>query len=153
MPEGRPEPDGVFAFFALVLRLLSCDRPPADEGGAPKLTCYYDASPEIVERQLEFRRKRKMDRDNSYTSLASLGVVIDFLRRRIEIQMDHAPRQGTIDDFEENYHHVTFDDGMQLWFSFDLDGLTNSGHAQQMRRDDDGAFSMVGHRAPSRLIS
>ena len=40
-----------------------------------KYVISYDASPRIVTRQLEFRRQRKMERQNSNSKLSSLAVV------------------------------------------------------------------------------
>ena len=140
-----------FSLLAFVLRLLKCDQ-TSDAGGAPKLTCYYDAAPDIVERQLEFRRRRKMDRDSSFNSLASLGAVIDYIGRRIEVKLDHTFLSGKIEQFDETYHLVAFDNGTKLWFSLTLDGLTDSGHAQQVLRDEDGGFSTIGPNLQSRLI-
>ena len=113
------------------------------------LKCFYDAPPEIVEKQLIFRRQRKMARDASYNSLATLGVVMDFLERRIEVQLGaRGLACGTISSFDENYHLVAFDDGTQRWFSLDH----KNGKAQQMLRDADGTFSMVGPTLASRLV-
>ena len=140
--------------LALVLKLLSCDRPPAaDCRSAPMLKAYYDVAPEIVERQLQFRRTRNMARDSSYNSLASLDVVMDFIERRIEVDLEpNKPRHGTISSFEENCHQVTFDDRTDLWFHLDIDNLTASGYVQQMDRNEDGTFCMKGPRLKSRLI-
>ena len=96
VPTASPDDDdGAFALLAIILRALGCDRPPASASDAlnarrinapnPKYIL-YDAAPDIVEKQLSFRQKRKMDRAASFTSLASLGVVVDFLQRRIEVQ-------------------------------------------------------------------
>mmetsp|Transcript_16534 Transcript_16534/g.33403 ORF Transcript_16534/g.33403 Transcript_16534/m.33403 type:complete len:139 (+) Transcript_16534:74-490(+) len=46
-----------------------------DKGGA-RLICYLDGmSEELVRRQLEFRRTRKLERSASRTSLSSLDIV------------------------------------------------------------------------------
>jgi hypothetical protein len=46
----------------------------------PRLICYLDGlSDELVRRQLNFRRKRRMERDASHTSLSSLAVVSEDL--------------------------------------------------------------------------
>ena len=42
----------------------------------PRLVCYLDGlSDEVVKRQLEFRKERKIQRENSQASLASLAIV------------------------------------------------------------------------------
>ena len=95
-----------------------------------------------------------MTRDASNTSLASLGVVVDFLQRRVEVKFNFSlfPSRGTVDKFEEVYHHITFDDGMQRWFKLDFDSPLNRGQAQQMLRDEDGTFSEDGPRRAAWLI-
>ena len=103
----------VFSLLALVLRLLGCDRPPASNGGAAPLKCYYDVEPELVTRQQEFRRMRKSARDSSYNSLSSLDTVVDYLQRRIEVKFGLLGHRGTVDSFEEAYHHIAFDDGTE----------------------------------------
>ena len=67
---------------AAVIGVAAAEADPPDQG-APPLKCYYDVSAELVERQREFRRLRKTSRDTSHASLASLGVVVDFLQRRM----------------------------------------------------------------------
>ena len=159
VPTASPDDDdGAFALLAIILRALGCDRPPASASDAlnarrfnapnPKYIL-YDAAPDIVEKQLSFRQKRKMDRAASFTSLASLGVVVDFLQRRIEVQFGGKLHRGTISAFEETYHDVAFDDGSRCWFSL-VDH--ESGHVQQMfRSDEDGAFS-EGPKLACRLV-
>ena len=144
--------DGVCALLELVLRLLGCNRAVSSEGGSVPLKCFYDLPPEIVERQLEFRRTRKMARDSSHNSLAALGIVMDFLGRRIEVDFDRTQHRGTISSFEEDMHLVSFDDETQRWFHLDFDPLTDSGHVQPMLRDEDGAFGSQGCRLKSRLV-
>ena len=151
---GNGAASGAFSFdalsiLALILRFFGCDRPPASDGGTPACLVYYDCEPQLVERQREFRRLRKTERDRSNASLASLDTVVDFLQRRIEFKFGHSSHRGTVDNFDEAYHHVAFDDGTQYWF-----GLNNqdSGHAQQMLPDDDGAFSTNGPSREFRLI-
>jgi hypothetical protein len=144
--------DGGCAVLALTLRLLGCDRSVAADAGAPQLNVYYDVAPDILKRQQEFRKTRKIARDASHNSLMKLGLVMDWIERRIEVKIEHAFRRGTIDGFEENYHHVSFTDGSARWFHLTIDGLTDSGHVQQMLRDDDGTFSGVGPRLESRLV-
>ena len=141
-----------------VLRLLGCDRPPADQGvkTAPvqPIKVYMDLDQHLVQRQREFRRLRKTSRDTSHKSLQNLGVVIDFLQRRIDVKFEFSlwPRRGTIDSFEEVYHHVTFDDGTMHWFKLELNASLDKGHAQQMLRDEDGTFSEGGSRRVIWLI-
>ena len=100
----------------------------------------------------EERYQRKLERDASYQSLSELDVVLDFLSRRIEVKLDNKLQRGTIDSFDEDCHRISFDAGAQCWFALDIDNLTESGYAQQMKRENDGSFSEVGERLPGRLV-
>ena len=139
--------NGFFKFLAFTLKFCGCDNSPPREGAAPLLV-NYDCEPELVERQREFRKMRKNARDASYNSLASLDTVVDFLERRIEVKFGRTPHRGTVNGFEDSYHHVAFDQGPHFWFSLDLD----SGRAQQVNRDADGEFNEVGPQREMRLI-
>ena len=69
-------------------QLLCCDKGGArdkTQGAQPaRLICYYDLSDEVVMRQLEFRRSRKMERELSSSSLTSLGMVSEDLELPLE---------------------------------------------------------------------
>ena len=66
------------AWCRMALYMCGCDHEPEAApqcSGAPRLKCYYDLDHELVVRQLEFRRVRKLRRDASANSLSSLGTV------------------------------------------------------------------------------
>ena len=72
-----------FAWCRTALRLCRCDdgeqqkwqQAQQQQRRAPPLVCYYSLSDELVKRQLEFRKTRRVERIASYSSLSSLATV------------------------------------------------------------------------------
>lgn len=82
------------------LRLCRCDDGLSDElrwqqqqqRRAPPLVCYYSLSDELVKRQLEFRKTRRVERNASYSSLSSLATVSEDLEHPETLAMESALR-------------------------------------------------------------
>ena len=75
-----PLEDAFFQWCRTALRICGCTEGQYNDRSAPQLICYLDGlSDEVVKRQLQFRKARKMERDMSHSSLNSLVPVSEDL--------------------------------------------------------------------------
>ena len=79
-----------------------------------------------------------------------------FFNDSVEIKFNFSlfPCRGTVDKFEETYHHITFDDGMQRWFKLDFDSrLIGARHSKCLEVMRMARSAKMGHAERPGLYS